>query len=326
MNEHELRDAFRSAVAVSDPPPPPSTGDMVAAARRVRTRRRNTWAGAGCMLVAIAIGAQILMWPRVYRPDLPPGDRHASPSARPGGAAIAREAARILRQAVETPPAPSQFLYLKSVDSYGYPPKLRQTWTSVDGTRDGWLTERAQNPTDPQQAPHLTQDALLPGCVNGLVGIELRDNQPTQWVPCTPRPAYRTDLPTDADAMLSYLSARSTVRDNPGEKGRHLDPVQDLFVSSYVPPAVLAALFEAVLRIPDLYVAGDNIDQLGRAVVAIGVRADAQNRYELLFDADSYRYRGYRGVRTDAADGTETVTVYSTLLEATFVNAPRHTS
>jgi hypothetical protein len=325
MNEHELQDAFRGAVAMSDPPPSPTTGEMMAVVRRVRNRRRSTWAGVGCMLVALAIGAQILVWPRASGPDLPAGGRHASPAARPHGPAIAREAARILRRAVETPPAPSQFLYLKSVDSYGYPPKVRQSWTSVDGTRDGWLTERAQNPTDPQQAPHLTPDALLPGCVNGLVGIELKGNRPTQWVPCTPQPAYRTDLPTDADAMLSYLNARSTIRDNPGEKGRHLDPVRDLFVSSYLPPAALAALFEAVQRMPDLYLAGDIVDPVGRPVVAIGVRADTENRYELLFDADSYRYRGYRGVRTVVADGTETVTVYSTQIEATFVDAPRHT-
>jgi hypothetical protein len=295
---------------------------MMTAVRRVRNRRRNTWIGIGCVLVALAVGAQILVWPRASGPDLPAVDRHASASARPDGPAIAREAARVLRRSVETAPTPSQFLYLKSVDSYGYPPVLRQSWHSVDGTRDGWLTQLAQNPTDPQKGPHLTPGALLPGCVNGLVGIELRGNRPTRWVPCTPRPAYRTDLPTDADAMLAYLNAHSTIRDNPGEKSRNLDPVRDLFASSYLPPAALAALFEAVHRMSDLYVAGDIVDPVGRPVVAIGVRADAQNRNEVLFDADSYRYRGYRGVRTD---GTETVTVYSTLLEATFVDAPRHT-
>jgi hypothetical protein len=323
MNEHELRDAFRGAVALSDPPPPPSTGEMVVAVRRVRNRRRNTWTGVGCGLVALAVAAQILVWPRPSGPDLPPGDRHASPATRPDGVAIAREATRVLRQAVETPPAPSRFLYLKSVDGYGHPPKVRQTWTSVDGTRDGWLTEHAQEPTDPQRAPHLTLDALLPGCVNGRIGIELQGNQPTRWVPCTPRPAYRTDLPTDAAAMLSYLNARNTIRDNPGEKVRTLDTVRDLFASSYLPPAALAAVFEAVQRMPDLYVAGGILDPVGRAVVAIGVHADAQNRDELLFDADSYRYRGYRGVRTDPADGAETLTVYSTQIEATFVDAPR---
>lgn len=316
MNEHDLRDAFRSTIALSEAPPPMSPAAATNAGRR-RLRRRNTLVGLGGAMTAIAVVAGLSLLPGAQSAPPP----QASGSAAADAQQIARDAARILGQGTSLGPRPDQFLYQKSVDSYGYPPKVRQIWLSVDGTADGLLEERAQNPTDPQSGPHLQPHSMLPGCRDGLVGIELRNNQPTQYVPCAPRPTYRTDLPTDGKAMLAYLNAHMD-KENPGETGRTLDPLRDLFTSSYLPGPAIAAVFDAATQIPELYLRAGIVDGTGRAAVAIGVYSTETFRIELLFDATTYQYIGERAVETTAIDGVaiDSVKAYSTVLVVEFVD------
>jgi hypothetical protein len=323
MNEHDLREAFRSAIAVSEPPPPMSAAAATRAGRN-RLRRRNTLVGLGGAMSAVVVAAAVLALPGPWAATPPPeGDGRPDPSSSvaPDAQRIVRDAARSLRQRTDPVPRPDQFVYRKTVDSFGYPPKLREIWLSVDGTADGLLKERAQNPTDPQTGPHITPDAMLPGCRHGQIGIELENNRPTQYVPCTPRPTYRSDLPTDGTEMLDYLNARMD-KENPTERSRKLDPLRDLFNSSYVPASAAAALFEAAAQIPELYVRAGVVDGTGRAAVAIGVHSTETFRNELLFDAATYQYIGERAVETATVNAmtTESTTAYSMVLAQGFVD------
>jgi hypothetical protein len=322
MNEQDLRDAFRSSVAVSEPPPMSAAAAVQAG--RHRLRRRNTLVGLGGAMTAIVAVAALQALPGPWGATPPPtgdGRPDTSSSVAPDAQRIVHDAARSLRQTTDPAPRPDQFMYRKTVDSFGYPPKVREIWLSVDGTADGLLKERAQNPTDPQVGPHISPDAMLPGCRHGQVGIELKNNRPTQYVPCTPAPTYRSDLPTDGKEMLAYLNAHMD-KENPAEKGRKLDPLRDLFNSSYVPGPAAAALFEAAAQIPELYVRAGLVDGIGRAAVAIGVYGTESFRNELLFDATTYQYLGERAVETTTVNTVppDSIRAYSVVLAQGFVD------
>ncbi len=57
MNEQELRDGLRDAMAASSPPPPMSPTSALDAAQRAHRRRRARWAGAGAAVAVAALAA-----------------------------------------------------------------------------------------------------------------------------------------------------------------------------------------------------------------------------------------------------------------------------
>ncbi|MEV4313415.1 hypothetical protein [Actinocrispum sp. NPDC049592] len=57
MNEQELRDGLRDAMAASSPPPPMSPTSALDAAHRAHRRRRARWAGAGAAAAVAALAA-----------------------------------------------------------------------------------------------------------------------------------------------------------------------------------------------------------------------------------------------------------------------------
>lgn len=216
------------------------------------------------------------------------GPRHgppAVPEAQPApvdGAQVLLLAAGAARDEPALAARPDQFVYIESVVSDGYhqyaragvtyvpgTPVVRRAWLSVDGSRDSLV-----------RYPSEQRDLPIPGCRRADGGK-----------PCVPRPAFRTDLPATADGMFRWIYA-----DHDGGNPRDVEAfmkIADLIGETYLPPATMAALFEAASRIPGVTVDREARDASGRR--GIGVASPGDPR-QLVFDPQTYEYLGQRGL------------------------------
>ncbi|MFR9779722.1 CU044_5270 family protein [Micromonospora sp. MS34] len=170
-------------------------------------------------------------------------------------------------------------------------PALRRVWLSADGTRDGLVR------TDSGGGP---RDLPLPGCRGGTSTVS--KNGTAAQVKCTPVPGYRAALPTDADGMLRHLYRSADGTKNPRDQ-EAFAAAGDLIREAYLSPASLAAVFEAVARIPGVRVVGDVTDAAGRAGVALA-RDEVQGlRVELIFDRTTHAFLGEHEVLARDAYG-----------------------
>jgi hypothetical protein len=174
-------------------------------------------------------------------------------------------------------PGPSEFIYIKSVesaaamtgDSSGRITSVRinralcENWLSAGGGRNGLQRERTLStrgrPTGPWRS------IVLQGCRHGRPNPAAGAAKTTS--PCVPQRADAVGLPTTAQAMLAYLYLRS--------HGQNPPPVEafitagDLIRQSYVHPAALGALFAAVAQIPGVSVADHALNAVGQDGVAV---------------------------------------------------------
>ncbi|MFC6020258.1 CU044_5270 family protein [Plantactinospora solaniradicis] len=312
MNDLDLMTEFRAELAPAHPeamarararllteaaPPVPA---LVSRTRRAWPAAGWSWqlVPAGGLVLALAVGLVAvghgIAGSDVVGSDVAGSDVAGPPVSTLDAGTVLRLAAAQARQTPAVTPRSDQFVYVESVVAFhGYdadgryiPPvrKHRQSWTSVDGTRDGWLDEKAYDPGH-QGRPdlHLPLEASCresgPGCV----------------------PAYLDNLPTDRDGMRAYLAAN-------GPDDSPLDPwmfrrVGDLIQEGYVPPRSLAALFEATATIPGVVVLPNAVDPAGRRGVAVAMTADGF-RTELIFDAKTHEYLGAREVKVSSREPT----------------------
>jgi hypothetical protein len=218
-------------------------------------------------------------------------------SEDPGGSA----AALVLRRAALTAEhepllaaRPDQYVYVESIfvntpnrrmDNRAFQDETQRAWTSVDGSRDGLVRG------EPRSGSGRKTEAPIEGCstVTGVTGgTELSRGK--QSVTCTPVPGYRDDLPTSADAMLTYLRQQMAMSEAGVDE---FIVAASLIQRAYVPPASLAALFQALTRVPAITVAKGVTDAAGRAGVSVGVGV-GEGRRELIFNPQTYAYLGYR--------------------------------
>ncbi|SCL16987.1 hypothetical protein GA0070624_1181 [Micromonospora rhizosphaerae] len=231
------------------------------------------------------------------------GERTPVSTASAAERILASAAAQARRQPAR-PVRADQFIYVESrtvtmsvheggSERVTISPAHRRVWLSVDGTRDGLLREQG----DPASG---RDNLVLPGCQDGT-STQRKYGKAVQ-VECTPTPGYRADLPTDADGMLAYLYRGADGTKNPRDQ-EAFTAAGDLIREAYLSPASLAAVFEAVARIPGVRVVGDVTDEAGRAGVALA-RDDVQGvRAELIFDRKTYAFLGEHEVLTQEAYG-----------------------
>jgi hypothetical protein len=260
-------------------------------------------------------------------------------SARPGEpvagpAPSTPEAVRILQLAaaeVTTAPTPAarpdQFVYVESVDAYlefvdvppgpvrnlprvvdgTLAPRRTETWHSVDGTRGTTEQYRPWGAAGPVRHPD-----GIPPCPDGreVPG----PSHPGRTVPCTPKPAVQPDLPTDPGAMLRYLhrtgsdgAVAAVPADLPPEI-RAFVRAQDVLVASLTAPAVQAAVFRALARVPGVTVARAVPDAAGRRGVAVTLSGGGIGT-QLIFDPATSRYLGSNTVAADPATAFGEITV-----------------
>jgi hypothetical protein len=205
-----------------------------------------------------------------------------------------------------------QFLYIESMEVRSQlrgknadkvrivgPVRVR-TWLSVDGTRDGLVSDAVDG------------DTRLSGCRNGLRAETIDRPDTTPKVPCTPEPAYRlTPVPTDPDELLAYLYDTKDTGDHyvwvlpPGSRAggvfvklsEHQRAFQKLAGLLYQnhSPALQAAAFRAAARIPGVEVVRGVRDAAGRTGVAVA-RTEVGTREELVFDERTYAFLGHNSI------------------------------
>lgn len=254
-----------------------------------RNRRRWAWTGAGAFGLAAAITAVVALAP-VEQVGLEP------PSAAADPVTVLRNAAAAALKSPATPPRPDQFLYTKTKQPDGE----RESWLSADGTHDG-LIKMADGSSFP-----------LPGCRNGRAQV-YKGEEPLKGVtePCTPSPAHRADLPTDADAMFAYLNAGHSGHD--GDFNAMGKDVLSLANESYLSPAARAALFGAAAKVPGLRAIDHTQDAAGRPGVGItwplrpGDDPKVAKPVVIVFAADTFRYLGTNSTAVTASGVVDAV-------------------
>jgi hypothetical protein len=257
---------------------------------RLRKRRsRYALVGASAIGLAAAVAATIVLMP-AGQPVTGGNAVATSPSSAGSSGEVTPvtdavrllgHAARTARDDTSTPPRPEQFVYARSAGGDG---PDREIWQSVDGTRDGLLHQ-----PDDTKIP-------LPGCRDGQMAVvKGPEVVPGVTEPCEPRPAYRSDLPTDVDGMLAYLDANAS--GEPGSVNARGKDVLGLINESLLPPLSRAALYEAAARVPGLSVVPDARDAAGRPGIGItwpvppGSSAKA-TPVVIVFDKDTYELLG----------------------------------
>lgn len=274
------RAPLAAAMAAEQPAAPRASG------RAPRPRRpwRWQWAAGLSGALAAAVAAVVVVLP---------GDPDPGPPLR-----VDAEAARVLTGAAaaalklpDTKPRPDQFLY-RRMRWNGAP--VREVWQSVDGTRDG-LEKFTYDDGRPGQQ-------VLYGCRNGRQQVEKGEGvtEPGKTQECTPDPAYRPDLPTDADGMLAYLGRTGDlVAGDPHATGKN---ISHFAATHYLGPQARSAFFAALARIPGLHVVPGLTDGGGRASVGVmwsfggpaapGMKA-TEREYGMLFDPQTYAFNGF---------------------------------
>ena len=242
--------------------------------------------------------------------------------ASPAASAQAADILRLAAVAAEHQPAltagPSQFIYVKSVESAAtmtgdgsgritsvhIHTVLREIWLSAAGIRNGLLREQPRSTSSPGRPAGPWQTTVLPGC---------RDGRPNPvagaaWSngPCVPQPAYLTGLPTSAPAMLAYLYRNSQGQNPPAVQA--FITAGDLIREAYVRPAALAALFAAVAQIPGVSVAEHAVNAAGQQGVAVQQTFHGIS-HQLIFNPRTHDFIGERQVAVSASSGLSVGTV-----------------
>ena len=180
-------------------------------------------------------------------------------------------------------PRPDQFIYTESIAVYrelrpaGSALRERQVqvraWRSVDGSREG----------------------LIQTLITDVWGAPWRDTPIPVCLPDSCRAAQSAaGLPTDAEAMHHYLYRADPGGLSSGPIGadeRALNRAADVLRLSQHLPAVQAAVFQAMARIPGVELRLDGIDVAGRHGIALAYTGTG-NETELVFEPGTYKYLG----------------------------------
>lgn len=195
--------------------------------------------------------------------------------AKASAAEILHQAADAARAQPATPPRPDQFVYTKSQSKDG---AVREAWLSADGTRDGMVKQHGET-------------LVIPGCAGGQSPVIDKDGKPSgnETEFCEPTPAYQPDLPTDAATMREYLTNLPSGDDKTNSLGKN---ILSLVSEDYVPPASLAALFEAVAGLDGLEIVPNAKDGAGRPGVGVSWTY-VNSTMTLVFDEQTHAFLGF---------------------------------
>jgi hypothetical protein len=242
--------------------------------------------------------------------------------ASPGASAQAADILRLAAAEAGHQPAltagPSQFIYVKSLESAAamtgdgsgrvtsvhIDTNLYEDWNSASGTRNGLQRKQPRSPSRPSRPAGAWQTTVLPGCRDGrpnpVAGAALASGG------CVPQPAYLADLPATAQAMLAYLYQNSHGENPPAVQA--FITAGDLIRDSYVRPAALAALFAAAAQIPGVSVASHAVNAVGQQGVAVQQTYHGISE-QLIFDPRTYAFIGERQVAVSGSSGLSVGTV-----------------
>ncbi|MEO3742224.1 CU044_5270 family protein [Plantactinospora sp. B5E13] len=273
---------------------PPTTPERLASARNrlvtemtktspglttIRRSTRRNWRLVFSGLAAAGVAAAVTSV-LVLAPDQVGGE---VPAARADATQVLHNAAAAALRLPDATPRADQFIYRRIQDG----PSTYESWLSVDGTRDGLVKEVTGGES--------TQ-TLVPGCRDGQAAV-VKGGQalPGRTEPCTPEPAYRPDLPTEAAAMGAYLAKHRS-----GEPGSVNSAGKDVYylAGGYLRPESRAALYQAAAAVPGLRAVENVTDGAGRPGIGIAwpsITANGPTDQVLVFDAETYTLLGTSG-------------------------------
>lgn len=254
-----------------------ATAAPPAIALRPRRRRRLVVSGITVVGLAAAITA-VVSFGGLDPVGVAPPDADA--------VAFLHQAADAARKLPTTPPRPDQFVYTKSQTADG----LRETWLSADGTHDGLIKQERE-----LESGEVVLDSIpMPGCRDGQRKVSKGDEDTGLTEPCTPDPAYRADLPTDAAGMRKYLGQASDAKPDDPQDPKDLDTlIHFAFTETYVSPQTLAALFEVMADFPGLTVDEHATDLAGHPGFGLSWPQPAdQDTVTLVFDPETHAFLG----------------------------------
>jgi hypothetical protein len=257
--------------------------------------RRGSWpwaTAAGLAAAAVIVVAIVAVRPA------PPGAAVGAARAT----SVLQLAARQARGSTPLAPRGDQFLFIESVNALrqgqvgadGNPPLHTwgsRRWVSVDRSQDVRERQRPNAFSGPwtkpvsigQNLPTTTADRGLPTCTA------------PKW--CTAEPAYLPDLPADVAGMRAFIHRRANT---PDSVGAAFYQIRVLLERTAMPPAQLAALYEAAATLPGLTVVPDAIDAAGRHGVAVAHASRPDYQDELIFDRIGHQFLGSAQVTTTA--------------------------
>jgi hypothetical protein len=251
------------------------------------------------------------------------GDDTSAPATRAAGAnsasAVLNRIAVAAMATDATPVKDGQFVYVESLTrsnegTFDGPVRLgalhkREVWMSQDPgpvTRQGWIRESGKG-------------AVMPG---QLIPIESADPVPAG----IHHPTYKwlASLPTDPDALLELLYARTRVDEGESREQAVFSKIGHLVSETIMPSANASALYKAAAKIPGVKEIPDAVDAAGRHGIAI-TREDASSatRDEWIFDKDTLAFLGSRSYITkDEVKGitSDTLSGTSAIMERTVVD------
>lgn len=270
------RSRLETAMAATAAEPLPT----VSTARPTPSRsRRPAWrlvlSGVAAAGLAGAIASALVLVPDQLGGSTPP--------ARADATQILQNAAAAALRVRDVDPRPGQFVYTRLQQGRD----LRESWTSVDGTRDGLVIETS--------AAGSRTETVVPGCRNGRA-VVLKGGRvvPGETERCTPAPAYRADLPTDAAAMRAFLA--ESAKGEPGDANAVGKEVLYYLTDSYLRPRTLAALYEAAATMPDLQAVKPVKDAAGRPGIGITwPSTHGSGEIVLVFHPETYTFLGVGG-------------------------------
>ncbi|MFD0905247.1 CU044_5270 family protein [Actinomadura sediminis] len=291
----------RLRAAIAGAPDPAAGGTR----RRFRPRGRTALAGALAAGAAVAVAAVA-----VAVDDPAPGAPGAIVRTMP----VAH--VRVLQQAADragaTPelhPKPGQFLVFESQmmntaevnDADGHARYLhrekRTMWRPVEGDATRAVLRTTVLP--PKQWPgRPVPKVALQGV--GETGTEKAADfdDVAEWLRTDY--AYLRELPATAEGMYAHLYAH--LGTGPRADAQAWQNLGGMLTEAYMPAAQRAALFRAAAAIPGVTTVGTAVDAAGRTGVAVALDVPGTGvRTEYIFDPDTYRYLGERGVVTDAS-------------------------
>lgn len=241
-----------------------------------RSRRRRLGVSGGVVIGLAAAITAVVSFGVLDPVGVAPPDADA--------AELLHQAADAARKLPATPPRPDQFVYTRSQTADG----LREAWLSADGTHDGLIKQERE-----LESGTVVWDSIpMPGCRDGQRKVLEGDQDTGTTEPCTPDPAYRADLPTDAAGMRTYLGQAGNADDPTNLKD--LDTlIHFAFTETFVPPQTLAALFEVMADFPGLTIDANATDLAGHPGVGLSWAQPAdQNSVTLVFDPETHRFLG----------------------------------
>jgi hypothetical protein len=265
MNELEI---LRDAWGAPDGPSPAArtTARASLLARRRPRRRRATvmrLAVAGACAAAVAAGATLVVNVGGIREDA------GVPIA---AADVLERAAVAAEQQPFTPPRDDQWIYTEHrITGSRGEPRTVANWRRADGGGMAWIED-------------------------GKLRV-METEKPAVRAPRLLDPSYKSlaALPTDPDALLrlAYEAAEDITGAGVTEHGDVYQIFNDMLRSYLLPPDLTAAIYRAIAQLPNVTV--ETVDVFGGPALAL-TQSEDWLREELLFDPETYAYRGERAM------------------------------